>query len=397
MSKIIPVSRAHAKKPKYADKISYKSLEDAVLKLRPSKPLYVFFPKRIEKAAENFIRHFPGKPLYAVKTNSDRIALQALKRGGIKSFDVASIEEIRHVSSIIPDAELYFMHTVKAPEDIREAYFKYGVRHFVLDSEDELYKIMRETDLAQDLNLFVRLSLPKNDKAQIDFSSKFGAPYDVALDLLKKCRPVSKTLGVSFHVGTQTTDASAYQRAIAYVAGLLLESNVKIEVLNVGGGYPVPYADDDNICTLQDCINTIKEALLETGLAHLELLSEPGRVLIAQGCTLVARVELRKDDLLYLNDGIYGGLFDACDWLGLRYPVKAIHGSEPLAEGLMPFRLAGPTCDSLDMMQGPFMLPADIDMGDWVAFENTGAYSQAMRSNFNGFGLAESISINKNI
>lgn len=374
-------------------KVSYNSLNAAIAALKPARPLYAVYPHVIENAARAFVAAFPGKALYAVKTNPEMQVLEAISRGGVQAYDVASIDEIRQVKSRFPAADVYFMHPIKAPEDIREAYFSHGVRNFVLDCTDELYKILRETDLAQDLNLFVRLALPKNDKAFIDFSSKFGASRLEALELLQQCRPVANALGVSFHVGTQTAEASRYAQAIAYAADLIAESGVKIDTLNVGGGFPVPYADGVAVCGVQDCVDAIKDALELAGLSDIPLMAEPGRVLVAQGVKLVTRVELRKGDMLYINDGIYGGLFDACEWLGLRYPVQAFSCDRPFEAGEIAYRLAGPTCDSLDMMYGPFMLPSDIGMGDWVVFENAGAYSVAMRSNFNGFGHADTVCI----
>ncbi len=278
------------------------------------------------------------------------------------------------------------------PEHIRAAYFDYGVRHFVLDHEEELYKIMRETDLAQDLNLTVRIALPKNDSALIDFSAKFGASYKEALELLEMCRPVSKVLGISFHVGTQSTDPESWRRAISYAAKLIKTSDVPVDSLNVGGGFPVPYVGD-SLSSLEEYMQTITETLNEEKLSHLELMAEPGRVLVAKGAQLVTRVELCKDKRLYINDGVYGGLFDAASWVGTQYPVTAISSDRPFDGDMDDYTLAGPTCDSLDMMAGPFNLPADIGMGDWIVFNNVGAYSQTLRSDFNGFGHADKVCI----
>ncbi|MFP4313522.1 MAG: type III PLP-dependent enzyme [Alphaproteobacteria bacterium] len=371
----------------------YDTLEQAVADLRPAKPLYVMFPEIIEATAARFAAAFPGTSMYAVKTNPDIVAVDAIIKGGITSFDAASLDEIALVKNRYPEAEIYFMHPVKAPEDIKSAYFDYGVKNFVLDCKDELFKILRETHLAQDLNLFIRVALPKNDSAMIDFSSKFGADRQEAIQLLQECRHVAANLGISFHVGTQTSDASKYANAVFYVHDLLDESGISIDMLNVGGGFPVPYADGQTICSVEACVEALSHALEACDMAHLPLLAEPGRYLVAQGAKLVARVELRKGDTLYINDGIYGGLFDACDWLGLQYPVSSISCDRAFNGDVQQYRLAGPTCDSLDMMNGPFVLPADIGMGDWVVFENCGAYSAAMRSNFNGFGHADTICI----
>jgi len=371
----------------------FTSLQQVVREKRPTRPLYVIYPEIIASTARRFVSAFPGKTLYAIKTNPEAEVLGAIDRGGVRAYDVASLEEVIRIRERFDDAEIYFMHPVKSPEDIRSAYFDYGVRNFVLDCKEELFKILRETDLAQDLSLFIRLALPKNDKAMIDFSGKFGAQRDEAITLLRETRNVAASLSISFHVGTQTTDAAKYASAIAYTADLVRESGVKIDSLNVGGGFPVPYAGDEEICSLKDCVNEIKCALEKAGWQNMPLLAEPGRILVAQGASLVSRVELRKGDTLYINDGIYGGLFDACSWLGLRYPVKAISCDRAFDGETQDYRMAGPTCDSLDMMEGPFNLPTDIGIGDWVTFENTGAYSIAMRSNFNGFGACDTVCV----
>jgi ornithine decarboxylase len=282
------------------------------------------------------------------------------------------------------------MHPVKAPEAIREAYFEHGVRDFVLDSADELYKILRETELAADLYLFVRLALPKNGKAAIDFSSKFGAMAQDAVDLLKLCRPVAARLGLAFHVGTQSLDPAVYGRAVGKAGDVIRTADVVVDALDIGGGFPVSYIGEIAPETTA-CFDSLKKALAREKLSHLTLMAEPGRILVAEAASLIVRVEARRGDTLYINDGIYGGLFDAGPLLKVKYPVRAVSCDLPFAEGVMPFRLMGPTCDSLDMMPGPFYLPADIGEGDWIEIGNTGAYSAALRGNFNGFGRADQI------
>lgn len=390
MSKVIPLA-AEALKQAELNKRTARlvgRVEDVVDLLRPSRPLYIYWPERIGQAARAFTRAFPGEAMYAVKVNPHKSVLQALSRAGVRSFDAASIEEIRLVRKTLPKAKIYFMHPVKSPEAINEAYHAFGVRDFVLDTEEELYKIIRETDLAAGLNLYVRVALPKNGKAAIDFSSKFGAVPEEAIRLLKLCRPVADTLGLCFHVGTQTNDPAVYGKAVSTVAGIIRKSGVKIDMLDIGGGFPVPYPGEESP-TIPQCIESMLAAIAKEKLSHLPLLAEPGRVLVAEGGVLVARVELRKGNTLYLNDGTYGGLFDAGPLLKTRYPVRAIRaGGKDFQGAMQDFRFAGPTCDSLDMMEGPFSLPADIGIGDWIEIGNLGAYSQGLRSNFNGFGAA---------
>lgn len=378
------------------------SLDEAVSTLQPELPTYITRPHELAEDARNFVNLFPGDVVYAVKCNPEKHVLQTLAKNGVHSFDVASLEEIVAVRKVAPKAKLFYMHPVKSPEAIRRAYFDYGVRAFVLDSKDELYKILRETELAQDLELFVRLALPKNKKAMIDFSSKFGALPTEAAELLQLSRSISTKLGLCLHVGTQTTDPAVFKRAIKVAATVIKASGVTVDVLDVGGGFPVEYPDQP-VPHLSVFVEAIKEGLHQAKLSHMNLMCEPGRALVARSGSLVVRVEGRKGDILFLNDGTYGGLFDAGGQLKGRFPVRRVGGADKFKEwggqaqfragneALTAFRFAGPTCDSIDMMEGPFMLPDDIKAGDWIEIGQTGAYSIAMRSNFNGFGAAEKL------
>lgn len=363
----------------------FASTEDMVYARRPALPVYTLNPKQIEDTGAEFVNAFPGKTLFAVKTNPHPIAIANLYKGGVHAFDVASAEEMRLVRKVAPKAELYFMHPIKAPEAIREAYYEHGVRNFVLDHADELAKIIRETNNANDLNLFVRLGLPKNENASIDLSAKFGALPEMAIELLRACRASCVKLGIAFHVGTQISNAAAYANAINIVRSVIERSNVRVDALDIGGGFPVPYEGED-VPSIHTCIDVVRTALQCARLDHMELLAEPGRAMVAQSGSLVVRVEARRGSRLYINDGTYGGLFDAGKWLNTRFPVQAIRAHGVFDETLEAYSLAGPTCDSLDMMEGPFMLPADIREGDWIEIKNTGAYSQSIRTNFNGFG-----------
>ncbi len=374
----------------YGNPPSYQgTLDEAVAEMRPVLPMYVTRPDELAADASKFVNLFPGDVLYAVKCNPEKHVLQGLAKSGVRNFDVASLEEIKAVKRVAPKAKLYYMHPVKSPEAIRAAYFEHGVRAFVLDSKDELYKIMRETNLASDLELFVRLALPKNKKAMIDFSSKFGALPNEAAELLDLSRSVSVKLGLCLHVGTQTTDPAVFKRALKVAATVIKASGVTVDVLDVGGGFPVEYPDQP-VPDLSVFIEAIKEGLHQNKLSHMNLMCEPGRALVARSGSLIVRVEGRKGDMLFINDGTYGGLFDAGAQLRGRFPVRRV-GDEARAEDLTAFRFAGPTCDSIDMMQGPFYLPEDIKAGEWIEIKQTGAYSSALRSNFNGFGHADQL------
>lgn len=368
------------------------SITDLVKRIQPSEPLHLLYPDKIIAKAKEFRRLFDGGTvMYAVKCNPDKEVIKALVRGGIRTFDAASIEEVRLVRKYAPRATIHFMHTVKSREAIREAYFKHGVRVFVLDTVDELHKIIGETDLAPDLSLFIRLALPKNKGAAVDFSVKFGATPKESVALLREARLVAAHLGLMFHAGTQSSDPSAFVRGITTAATVIREAGVVVENLDVGGGFPVPYPTRD-VPPLAVYMEAIQAAILAANLGGLKLFCEPGRALVAEAGSLIVRVELRKNAALYLNDGLYGGLIEMLPAQGaFMYPLTHISKENHKQGTMMPYRFCGPTCDSYDMMAGPFWLPDTIAEGDWIEIGMTGAYSNACRTNFNGFGVHKTL------
>lgn len=368
--------------------------EDLVNEFRPAIPVNVLWPDQIAARAKEFLTKFPGHTMYAVKVNPDPSVIQMLYRAGIRRFDVASIEEVRLVARMAPKAKMYFMHTVKSREAIREAYSRYGVRAFVLDSEKELYKILQETDLAPDLELFIRMATDPVEKAVLQMSKKFGATQKETVNLMKLCRPVCRTLGIMFHVGWQCLEPAQYRKALKMCRQVVRESKIDLDVVDVGGGFPSRFPEAMPP-SMDAYFDEIRDALVETGFDTIEVLCEPGQGLVAEAGALIARVELRKGDMLYLNDGTYGGLHDAGSEVGVRYPIRAVRPEGSFSKDTTLFRIAGPTCDTPDILTGKYPLPTDIDEGDWVVFDITGAYSAAIRSNFNGFGQAVTVLLRK--
>ena len=161
----------------------FSDVNELVNTLKPEEPVYCIRPNSIKKSVEFFKNKFPGKVLYAVKTNPDEKVLKIINDSGIQNFDVASLNEVKLVRKINNKAKVYFMHTVKNRESIKEAYTKYNVKDFALDTKDELLKILEATNNAKDLNLYVRVSI-SNEHAEIDLSRKFGATSSEALGLL---------------------------------------------------------------------------------------------------------------------------------------------------------------------------------------------------------------------
>ncbi len=360
-----------------------------VRRLQPTCPVHLFRKTIIHQKTEEFLSLFPGQVMFAVKSNPDENVILEMVRAGLHIFDAASIEEIRLIRRLVPQARIHFMHTIKSREAIREAYFDHQVRVFVIDTIDELHKILHETGLANDLEIYVRMALPKNKEAAVDFSIKFGATAKGASFLLHEARLVAARLGLMFHPGTQSTNPENFKRGIRQAAEIIARSGVTVDALDIGGGFPAPYLGQQ-VPPLSAFIDEIKSAIAETGLGHLDLYCEPGRALCAEAGLLVVRIEQRKDKSLYLNDGVYGGLIEAAKWAGeLRFPVTLISRHPELIQKngeLVPFRFFGPTCDSLDKMKGPYYLPSYAAEGDWVVIWINGAYSNACRTDFNGFG-----------
>jgi len=362
---------------------SYRSVDDMVHELRPELPVYCLRPSHIAATAKRFMKAFPGDVLYAVKTNPDPRVLRTLARAGVTHYDVASIAEVRLVADNVPHAEMHFMHPVKSREAIASAYLDYGVRDYSLDSVEELNKIMEMTGQANDLNLFVRLSIP-NDRAAYNLSGKFGVAIENAAELLKATRASANRLGVCFHVGSQCMNPDAYEAAVDMVSKLVEDTGIQLDILDIGGGFPSLYPGLTPP-PLGQYMKAIKKAVKSAeNLAHCQLICEPGRALVAEGGSTVARVELRKGNMLYLNEGVYGSMFDA-GYPGFVFPVKAIRPGGMLAQEMAEFSFFGPTCDSLDAMKGPFHLPANIAEGDWIEVGQLGSYGMTMRTHFNGF------------
>lgn len=371
---------------------SPRSVESLVARLRPEEPVHCLRPATVAGAARAFLAAFPGTTLYAVKCNPEPAVLRALWAGGVRHFDCASIGEVRLVRTMFAGAAIHFMHPVKPRAAIREAWARHGVRDFVLDSAAELAKVLEETgaDAEQGLGLVVRLALPKGT-AMYDLSGKFGAAPEEAVALLRAARPHAARLGVSFHVGSQCLDPAAYARAVALAGAAIRQAGVAVEILDVGGGYPVAYPDVVPP-PLAAFTGAIAKAVAEQGLAALALWAEPGRALVAGGTSVVLQVQHRRGQTLFVNDGVYGALSDA-GVPGFRFPARLIRPGGAAAAETMPFAFFGPTCDSADRMKGPFLLPADVREGDWIELGQLGAYGGALRTAFNGFDRAAIVEV----
>lgn len=352
---------------------------------KPDIPVMAVRPHAAGRAARWFIENFPGDVAYAYKANSSVFLLGALYGAGIRHFDVASLPEIEDAATI-PGAHLHFMHPVKPRTAIRRAFAEFGVRSFALDSEDELKKILEETGGSRELTLWVRVAVAaKNSK--IPLERKFGIAGAKAARLLMKARQASKELGITFHVGSQTVTPDAYVAALEEVGKLIVKAGVVLDRLDVGGGFPSIYSDEvPPPAPLSAFMHAIHMGVEKLPVGnHCRLMCEPGRALVAEAESLIVRVDARRGNELFINDGSYGSLFDAAH-LNFNFPVKLVSRPVEEREAFTDFVLWGPTCDTVDHMKGPFRLPDKIREGDYIEFGNTGAYGRAIASRFNGFG-----------
>jgi ornithine decarboxylase len=367
----------------------YRCAADYVRLQRPERPVLALRPHAAERAARWFTENFPGKCLYAVKANNAPQVLRALYNAGVRDFDVASLPEIEQISEL-GGARSHVMHPIKSRRLIREAYFEHGIRTFAVDCEAELEKLLAETGNAPDLTVMVRMACP-NTFSEIPLEGKFGLSWHEAADFLRLARQKAERLGLTFHVGSQAMAPAAFGHALRTMSQHIVHAGVVADVIDVGGGFPSRYPGMEPP-PLSSYVDEIRAAYEQVAVGwHCELWAEPGRALVAEAESVIVRVEARKGDTLYVNDGAFGTLFDAAH-MKFVYPARRLDlDGEDDVGPLAPFALYGPTCDSIDYMPGPFYLPETIGEGDHIEIGNIGAYGRVMAGQFNGFGRYDTV------
>jgi ornithine decarboxylase len=374
----------------------YETAVDAALDLRPDEPVYCFRPEVLRQDAQQFQKLFPGKTAYAVKTNGEPFVLKALAETGIDCFDVASPAEFAAVRAAAPTAEMLYMHPIKAQSDIRLALEQYRIRTLALDHEDEVAKILRIVRALDidpgTITLFVRIATKGH--AAYELSKKFGAAPGHAVELLQRIHRIGFKCGLCFHVGSQIEEPETYERALASADWIRSRADVPIVELDVGGGFPAEYGHDPRrkvrpMPSLEDLMGQLKKDIADWQFDDLPLVAEPGRVIVARSISLIVRVLLKKGRRLYINDGIWASLSDS--WTGkITLPARFIpdparRTRSGQADKIVPFKVCGATCDSVDILSRPFWLPETVDTGDWIEIGHIGAYSLSLRTHFNGF------------
>jgi ornithine decarboxylase len=366
----------------------FANIPEIIEKMAPALPLYVIHPEKFGIAAKRFLDSFPGDTLYALKANPHPHILDQVWASGIRHFDTASLPEIELVKGHFPDAICHLMAPVRAAGTAKIAFEKYGVTDYVIDCDYELEKLLAETGNAKKLRVFVRIATPLGG-ALLELSSKFGTTPEDAARLLKRVKEAGAQPAITFHVGSQCLSPFSYAQAIEMARRTGEQAGVELAALDVGGGFPGPYQNND-VPPYHWYFDTIKESLATFG-RKIPLLCEPGRALIAEGMSLITQVILRKGDSLYLNDGVYGSFDEltlpgwTADYVHRVFARDAKGKVVERAAGHKAFRVYGPTCDTLDVLPRPLSLPEEIAPGDFIVFESIGAYSVAVRTNFNGF------------
>jgi ornithine decarboxylase len=368
----------------------YPSFAALLEKTRPTLPSYALHPARFRAAAGRFLQHFPGTTMYAVKANPALHVLDQIYEAGIRHFDTASLAEIALIRGRYPVSTCHFMAPVRIPGEAGTALRQYGLTDFVVDCDPELDKLLAETEGGKDLRIFVRVATPLGG-AMLELSSKFGTTPANAGRLLKRIASAGAKPALTFHVGSQCLSPFTYAQAVELARRAVAAGGVTITGLDVGGGFPGPYLGNDTP-PMHWYFDTIREAIADFPMEEgSDVFCEPGRALCAEGVSLVARVILRRDDQLFLNDGIYGSFDELAvpAWTA-DYPRRVFSfgpsGRVRERRGeLKPFKIFGPTCDTLDVLPRPLQLPQSIQQDDYIVFENMGAYSIALRTGFNGF------------
>lgn len=359
--------------------------------LNPILPVYCVHPARLAEAAREFLSGFPGRTLYAVKANNDPTVIDALYDAGIREFDCASLAEIDLVASRYTDAKCYFMSPVRLPGDAESAYGRHGVRHFMVDSLEAIADLVAEVP-AQECVIFARMAV-SHASAVENLSSKFGAAPESISKILDQIRSFGGEPALAFNVGSGVRSPDGYRYALDVAASVLSQLSAPVRLVDIGGGFPRSYPGFD-VPPLADFFAAVRGGLRNLPLAeNAELLAEPGRALCATGMSTVVRVLLRKEDSIYINDGMYGAFWELRFDGHKRHPARAFRDGARLDGPEKPFTVFGPTCDSTDRLPEAVALPASIRAGDHVEFGLTGAYSLSGRTSFNGFYSSQVVTI----
>ena len=370
------------------------TLDDAEIRslaARFGSPLLVVDCEQVRHQYHALKAALPGVDLHYALKPLPHVAVVACLRDEGASFDLATTGEIELMKAarIAPERCIH-THPIKRDSDIRDA-LRFGVTTFVADNPDEVKKFARYRKRAE---LLIRVSF-RSPNAVCDLSKKFGCEPGAVLGLIQQARALGvRVRGLSFHVGSQATEPSKYVEAIEACINLygeaLLAGLPSLDVLDIGGGFPVAY--NQPVMPIDEFCAPIRAALTKMP-KHVRIIAEPGRFIAAPAAISVSTVmgKAKRDGRMwyYLDDGVYGSysgqMFDHA-----KYPVSALKESTEL----LPSVLAGPTCDSIDVIDDNILLP-ELEVGDLIVGRMMGAYTWASATDFNFFRRAKVVVVNE--
>jgi ornithine decarboxylase len=365
----------------------------------PEEPLFCFSAEELRSRASQFLDHFPGTVSYAVKCNSSEEVLRTLSDIGVDHWDVASVHEMRSVAAVATKPIFHYHNPVKSRHEIKTAYTTFGCKRFVVDCGEELQKIHDIVGKDTKVEIAVRLVLPHNRGSSAhDFSTKFGAPDHICVELLKQVVALGYTPVLTFHPGSQSKEPQVYVRHIEAAARIAKQAGIQIKTLNVGGGFPANYmlstAPEPEVF-----FRLIEDTVIKTfGAANRpELECEPGRGMVATCMSLLTCVKLvcTDGDDLFINDGVYGGLMEFMQVPDLHPPYRVLRNGQEIEGAAKSWKVFGPTCDPLDVLPHRLDLLEGIKEGDFIEFGTLGAYGLATATRFNGYGNHKVVAVKK--
>lgn len=369
----------------YLDNLKYKT------------PYYVFDRNKIKSNIDQFRNLLPDVSIhYAMKSNPHPEVLKTIHMHGT-GFEIASSNELKQLVKLkVSPKDILYSAPVKSEQFIKEAY-EYGVDRFAFDSLSELDKISR---VAPRSKVYLRIFVSEHG-SRFSLSEKFGAKLDSALELMEYAQKIGlEVFGLTFHIGSQAVSKSTWTYAIrtaANVMNILLENNIKIKMLDIGGGFPIEYTEPAP--SINDICAVINKAIKTYVPYHVQLVIEPGRAIVATSAVLVssviARIKRGRNMWLFMDAGAYNSLFETLEsQTSMRFEVSTSELKDNDKTKTTQYTITGPTCDSIDTMMRDVRLSSQLTVGDKLYFQDVGAYSIALANSFNGFAPPEAYFIN---
>ena len=366
--------------------------------LQPEEPVFCFSPAELKSRAQQFLDNFPGLVTYAVKCNPSHDVLVTLADTGISTWDVASVQEMSAVRKVQPTAKFNYHNPVKSRHEIADAYNIYGCRRFSVDCREEVQKIIDVVGKDETVELAARLVLPRERGTSAhDFSTKFGAPEHICIELLQQVKAAGYEPVLTFHPGSQSKEPQVYVRHIEAAGRIARNAGIVVKKLNVGGGFPANY----ELSTAPEpevFFRAIENAVTKAfGADRPALECEPGRGIVATCMSLVVQVKLvcTDGDDIFINDGVYGGLMEFMQAPELKPPFRLIRDGKAIEGISKSYKVFGPTCDPTDVLPHRLDLQQGIKEGDFIEFGTLGAYGLATSTRFNGYGEHSIVTVDR--